>query len=99
MYSNPNLIITQSNPNPGNFYSAIIILNIMRILCHHVWVTFVVVVAVLVVVDVFAAVLQVKGGVADADGRLCPGDQILTVNGDDMRTATQDYAAQLLKAI
>lgn len=40
-----------------------------------------------------------KGGVADADGRLCPGDQILAVNGDDMRTATQDYAAQLLKAI
>lgn len=59
----------------------------------------VVIVIVLVVVDVFAALLQVKGGVADADGRLCPGDQILSVNGDDMRTATQDYAAQLLKAI
>lgn len=47
----------------------------------------------------FSIGLQVKGGVADADGRLCPGDQILAVNGDDMRTATQDYAAQLLKAI
>lgn len=39
----------------------------------------------------------VKGGVADADGRLLPGDQILAVNGDDLRTVTQDYAAELLK--
>lgn len=39
----------------------------------------------------------VKGGVADTDGRLLPGDQILAVNGSDMRTATQDYAAELLK--
>lgn len=41
--------------------------------------------------------LQVKGGVSEADGRLQPGDQILAVNGDDMRNATQEDAAALLK--
>ena len=40
---------------------------------------------------------QVKGGVAEADGRLMQGDQILTVNGEDMRNATQEDAAACLK--
>ena len=31
----------------------------------------------------------VKGGAAEADGRLMQGDQILTVNGSDLRTASQ----------
>jgi C-terminal processing protease CtpA/Prc len=31
----------------------------------------------------------VKGGAAEADGRLMQGDQILTVNGNDLRTASQ----------
>ncbi|CAG5133714.1 unnamed protein product, partial [Candidula unifasciata] len=41
----------------------------------------------------------VKGGVAEADGRLMQGDQILAVNGEDMRTATQEYAAAVLKTL
>lgn len=28
-----------------------------------------------------------------------PGDQILAVNGNDLRTVTQDYAAELLKVL
>ncbi|XP_057577645.1 multiple PDZ domain protein isoform X2 [Hippopotamus amphibius kiboko] len=39
----------------------------------------------------------VKGGIADADGRLMQGDQILTVNGEDVRRATQEAVAALLK--
>lgn len=39
----------------------------------------------------------VKGGIADADGRLMQGDQILMVNGDDVRNATQEAVAALLK--
>ncbi|KAI8509777.1 hypothetical protein Bbelb_122050 [Branchiostoma belcheri] len=39
----------------------------------------------------------VKGGVAEQDGRLMQGDQILSVNGEDMRSATQDNAAAVLK--
>lgn len=34
---------------------------------------------------------------AEADGRLMQGDQILAVNGEDMRNATQEYAAGVLK--
>ena len=41
--------------------------------------------------------LQVKGGVAEADGRLMPGDQILQVNNEDMRNSTQEQAAAILK--
>ena len=40
----------------------------------------------------------VKGGIAEADGRLQPGDQILSVNGEDLRNATQEIAAGVLKA-
>lgn len=39
----------------------------------------------------------VKGGVAEADGRLLPGDQILSVNGEDLKNATQEIAAGVLK--
>uniref|UniRef100_A0A2K6GDQ0 Multiple PDZ domain crumbs cell polarity complex component n=1 Tax=Propithecus coquereli TaxID=379532 RepID=A0A2K6GDQ0_PROCO len=39
----------------------------------------------------------VKGGIADADGRLTQGDQILMVNGEDVRNATQEAVAALLK--
>ncbi|XP_037707179.1 multiple PDZ domain protein isoform X2 [Choloepus didactylus] len=39
----------------------------------------------------------VKGGIADADGRLMQGDQILVVNGEDVRDATQEAVAALLK--
>ncbi|XP_012576942.1 PREDICTED: multiple PDZ domain protein isoform X2 [Condylura cristata] len=39
----------------------------------------------------------VKGGIADADGRLMQGDQILMVNGEDVRNATQETVAALLK--
>lgn len=39
----------------------------------------------------------VKGGVAEADGRLMQGDQILMVNGQDVKNATQEQAAALLK--
>ncbi|XP_038258128.1 multiple PDZ domain protein isoform X7 [Dermochelys coriacea] len=39
----------------------------------------------------------VKGGIADTDGRLMQGDQILTVNGEDVRNANQEAVAALLK--
>ncbi|XP_021108511.1 multiple PDZ domain protein isoform X3 [Heterocephalus glaber] len=39
----------------------------------------------------------VKGGIAEADGRLMQGDQILTVNREDVRHATQEAVAALLK--
>uniref|UniRef100_A0A3Q2ZXF4 Multiple PDZ domain crumbs cell polarity complex component n=1 Tax=Kryptolebias marmoratus TaxID=37003 RepID=A0A3Q2ZXF4_KRYMA len=41
----------------------------------------------------------VKGGPADADGRLTQGDQILSVNGEDVRCATQEAVAALLKVL
>ncbi|EMP36485.1 InaD-like protein [Chelonia mydas] len=39
----------------------------------------------------------VKGGAADLDGRLIQGDQILSVNGEDMRHASQEVVATILK--
>ncbi|XP_068848583.1 inaD-like protein isoform X3 [Capricornis sumatraensis] len=39
----------------------------------------------------------VKGGAADLDGRLIQGDQILSVNGEDMRSASQETVATILK--
>uniref|UniRef100_A0A3B3D392 Multiple PDZ domain protein n=1 Tax=Oryzias melastigma TaxID=30732 RepID=A0A3B3D392_ORYME len=39
----------------------------------------------------------VRGGLVDADGRLLQGDQILSVNGEDVRSATQESVAALLK--
>ncbi|XP_022351989.1 inaD-like protein [Enhydra lutris kenyoni] len=39
----------------------------------------------------------VKGGAADLDRRLIQGDQILSVNGEDMRNASQETVATILK--
>ncbi|XP_042879471.1 multiple PDZ domain protein-like isoform X13 [Penaeus japonicus] len=39
----------------------------------------------------------VPGGVAESDGRLMQGDQILEVNDKDLRQATQEQAAAILK--
>ncbi|XP_036802203.1 multiple PDZ domain protein-like isoform X2 [Oncorhynchus mykiss] len=39
----------------------------------------------------------VKGGAAELDGRLMQGDQIISVNGDDMRSALQETVAAILK--
>ncbi|XP_071445201.1 inactivation-no-after-potential D protein isoform X3 [Hetaerina americana] len=39
----------------------------------------------------------VKGGVAESDGRLMKGDQILAVNGQDLKSASQEEAAAVLK--
>ncbi|XP_072919157.1 inaD-like protein isoform X4 [Hemitrygon akajei] len=39
----------------------------------------------------------VKGGAAELDGRLMHGDQILSVNGEDMRSASQETVATILK--
>nr|XP_015211664.1 PREDICTED: inaD-like protein isoform X1 [Lepisosteus oculatus] len=39
----------------------------------------------------------VKGGAADLDGRLMQGDQILSINREDMRSASQETVAAILK--
>ncbi|KAA0712136.1 Multiple PDZ domain protein [Triplophysa tibetana] len=39
----------------------------------------------------------VKGGAADLDGRLMQGDQILSVDGEDMKQASQETVAAILK--
>ncbi|KAG5848129.1 hypothetical protein ANANG_G00095110 [Anguilla anguilla] len=39
-----------------------------------------------------------RGSAAESDGRLWPGDQILSVNGEDVRAATQEHVASLLKS-
>ncbi|XP_028855679.1 inaD-like protein isoform X3 [Denticeps clupeoides] len=39
----------------------------------------------------------VKGGAADLDSRLMQGDQILSVDGEDMRQASQETVAAILK--
>ncbi|XP_056388885.1 inaD-like protein isoform X2 [Hyla sarda] len=39
----------------------------------------------------------VKGGAADYDRRLMQGDQILSVNGEDVRSASQEVVATVLK--
>ncbi|XP_030061270.1 inaD-like protein isoform X2 [Microcaecilia unicolor] len=39
----------------------------------------------------------VKGGAADFDGRLMQGDQILSVNGEDVRNTSQESVATILK--
>uniref|UniRef100_A0A672I3A8 PDZ domain-containing protein n=1 Tax=Salarias fasciatus TaxID=181472 RepID=A0A672I3A8_SALFA len=38
----------------------------------------------------------IRGGVADSDGRLLLGDQILSINGEDVRAASQEHAKTLL---
>uniref|UniRef100_A0A8C5HMK5 PDZ domain-containing protein n=1 Tax=Gouania willdenowi TaxID=441366 RepID=A0A8C5HMK5_GOUWI len=39
----------------------------------------------------------IRGGVADSDGRLLLGDQILSINGEDVRAASQDHAHMRLQ--
>jgi len=39
----------------------------------------------------------VKGGTADVDGRLVQGDQIIAVNGNDLKNSNQEEAAPVLK--
>ncbi|KAJ8247757.1 hypothetical protein GJAV_G00249950 [Gymnothorax javanicus] len=39
-----------------------------------------------------------RGSVSETDGRLWPGDQILSVNGEDVRAATQEHVANLLES-
>lgn len=39
------------------------------------------------------------GGAAGVDGRLMKGDQILAVNGQDLRNASQEEAAAVLKTV
>ncbi|XP_023243674.1 inaD-like protein isoform X4 [Centruroides sculpturatus] len=41
----------------------------------------------------------VKGGVAEADGRLMQGDQILEVNSIDLKNSSQEHAAAILKTV
>uniref|UniRef100_A0A3B1IFU1 PDZ domain-containing protein n=1 Tax=Astyanax mexicanus TaxID=7994 RepID=A0A3B1IFU1_ASTMX len=38
-----------------------------------------------------------RGGMVEGDGRLLLGDQILSVNGEDIRAVSQDYANTLLQ--
>ncbi|XP_049900116.1 multiple PDZ domain protein [Epinephelus moara] len=40
----------------------------------------------------------IRGGVADSDGRLLLGDQILSINEEDVRAASQEYAHKLLQS-
>lgn len=40
----------------------------------------------------------IRGGVADSDGRLLLGDQILSINGEDVRAAPQEHAHTLLQS-
>ncbi|XP_067355389.1 multiple PDZ domain protein [Channa argus] len=39
----------------------------------------------------------IRGGVVDLDGRLLQGDQILSINGEDVRAASQEHAQTLLQ--
>ena len=39
----------------------------------------------------------IRGGVADSDGSLLLGDQILSINGEDVRAATMEHAQKLLQ--
>ncbi|GLD73294.1 multiple PDZ domain protein-like protein, partial [Lates japonicus] len=40
----------------------------------------------------------IRGGVADSDGRLLLGDQILSISGEDVRAASQEHAQRLLQS-
>lgn len=39
----------------------------------------------------------IRGSVTDLDGRLLLGDQILSINGEDVRAAAQEHAQTLLQ--
>ncbi|XP_017281302.1 multiple PDZ domain protein [Kryptolebias marmoratus] len=40
----------------------------------------------------------IRGGVANSDGRLSHGDQILSINEEDVRAASQEHAQKLLQS-
>ena len=40
----------------------------------------------------------VPGGVAQADGRIVPGDRLLYVNDEDLSNSTLDHAVAILKS-
>lgn len=39
----------------------------------------------------------IKGGAAELDGSLLHGDQILSINGEDVRAASQEHGQSLLE--
>ncbi|KAK5614068.1 hypothetical protein CRENBAI_011234 [Crenichthys baileyi] len=39
----------------------------------------------------------IRGGIAESDGSLLHGDQILSINGEDVRAASQEHAQRLLQ--
>lgn len=39
----------------------------------------------------------VPGGVAQADGRIVPGDRLMYVNNEDLSNSTLDHAVEVLK--
>jgi len=41
--------------------------------------------------------MQVRGGIAEKDGSLRQGDQILSVDNHDMRSVSQEEAVNILK--
>ncbi|CAG5128603.1 unnamed protein product, partial [Candidula unifasciata] len=41
----------------------------------------------------------VKGGIAEADGHLMHGDQILAINGENVSNSTQEHVATILKTV
>ena len=42
-------------------------------------------------------ITKVKGSVSDLSGKIMQGDQIVTVNGQDLISCTQEFAAKILK--
>ncbi|KAI4832668.1 hypothetical protein KUCAC02_015629 [Chaenocephalus aceratus] len=40
----------------------------------------------------------IRGSIADSDGRLLLGDQILSINGEDVRATSQEHAHKLLQS-
>ncbi len=38
-----------------------------------------------------------RGGVAECDGRLLPGDHIVSLNGSDVTDAKQEQIAEILR--
>uniref|UniRef100_A0A3Q0QRP6 PDZ domain-containing protein n=1 Tax=Amphilophus citrinellus TaxID=61819 RepID=A0A3Q0QRP6_AMPCI len=46
---------------------------------------------------VYVADIDPLGPAADSDGRLLLGDQILSINGEDVRAASQEHAQKLLQ--
>jgi len=86
-----------SNPRP-TLVGACVLYNVHNPLLRH-WLKPATSPSVLVYEDVYPCLIarQIKGSVADIDGQLVPGDQILVVNGIDVRSSQQQETAALLK--